>query len=778
VYHKFLKSEVLDVSRKLNSTARKKFSILVLSRLALPSAARYSLSRIKQMSKKSNPKKTDRVSSIYLAMLQLLAITPDHRKQLNNRGFDDTEIERLNYKTFPLSRNALVIRLADVFDNDLSGVPGFWQDERGTWQLAGKPGIIFPVYGIDGEISALKVRVDKPSVPSQKYLLLSSNPKADRVQGVQKYPGGTSAKATCHFPLDRPEKLDVLRITEGEIKADLTTLLSPQYTMAIPGVALWKMAIDAIKELQPAKVLLAWDSDKEEARNVEGITDRAYGGIRDAATYFGAELPKDSEDFFIGKTLASLYHSLKQEGINVAIESWDKEAGKGIDDVFCNGATDKLREWTAEESEEFVKLMLTSGVPGDWIYVVGVKSFYHTKTLIQLDKEQFSDRYAHEQSGNPAHNALTNSAFPKADLPIYLPEAAMTFSDEQGRRLFNLWRRNELEPREGSVAVFLAHMEYLIPEARERAVVLDWMAYNIQFPGKKIHWAVLLQGEQGTGKSYIGWVMRQLLGKNNVSSPTNEVIHEIYTAWQKSCQLVVVEEIMARGRMELMNKLKPIITQDITVVREMHKPAYEQPNCFNLLMFTNHEDSIIIDKTDRRYCVIFSPAKPRGDEYYAALWKETEGAAAAILYWMLKRDLSKFSPKGHAPMTGGKEALIEMSMPPLQSWMAECISHDTWPFQGDIVSAHHLLECLPTPLRNFASSQQLGRALKACGAIQLGQIKLDKGGSIRVWAVKRMTTWLALEAKDWLAEYQKWASASQPGGHGDSFNPMREARPM
>lgn len=729
------------------------------------------------MSKRQPKVSENRVSLIYRHMLSLLPLSDEHRSKLNDRGFDDAQIESLLYKTFPLKRNDLVLRIAEAFENDLTDVPGFWRDDKGEWMLAGKPGIIFPVLSMEGEIVALKVRVDKPATPSQKYLLLSSNPKADRKTGTQKYPNGTAAKATSHFPSGRPKKVKTLRITEGEFKADLATLLASEYTVAIPGVALWKMALPLIKDLGPEEVLLSFDSDKEKARNIEGVTDIAYGE-KTTSNFFGAELPQDSEDFFIGKCLASLYQALKAEGVKVFVEHWDEEAGKGIDDVLCAGATDSLRRWSEEECDNFVQQMLAEGVPGDWIYVLGIKKFIHTKNLIELDKEQFADRYAHEQKGNPAQNALTNSAFPKVDLPVYMPLQPMTYVDEKGRRIFNRWRKNELEPSPGDVTAFLAHMEYLIPEERERGIVYDWMAYCCQFPGSKMHWALLIQGIPGTGKSYLGWVMQQILGANNVSNPTNEVIHEPYTAWQKSCQLVIVEEIMARGRLELMNKLKDKITQPIAVIREMFTPVYEQPNVYNMMMFTNHEDAIIIDKTDRRYCVIFSPAQPKAPDYYKALWKFTAEHAAAILHWMLNRDLSAFEPKGHAPMTGGKAQLIESSQPPLQGWMAEAIANTAWPFLCDLVSASHLIDCVPQNMKNFANPQAIGRTLKALGAVQLGQTKLKSGSSVRLWAVRRQATWENETAENWAFEYEKWGNSSQPGGRAHDINPIRDCKPV
>lgn len=720
--------------------------------------------------------KTDGIDlhAAYLEMLSLLDLTTEHRRKLNDRGLSDAEIDAAGYKTLPASRKELISGMLRK-RKTLFGIPGFYRQENGDWALAGKPGILIPVRARGGKIEAMKVRLDNPGTQSQKYLLLSSNPKTDRKASTQKYPSGTSAKACVHFPLGAPKKIKTIRVTEGELKADIATSLADVYTICIPGVAMWKMAIQVIKDLKAEKVLLGFDSDKSEGRNVEGVTDKAYGN--DYADGKEESVNEGKEDFVVGKHVAAFYTALKKEGVPVVIEDWPLEAGKGIDDVLVSGATDLITEWDSVQSDEFVELMIKSDLPKDWVYIIGIKRFVHSGELTELDKEQYDDRYCHEQNGKPSSNALNNVMFPKCDLPVYLPNKDVLLADQRGRRLFNLWRPGVIQPEEGDVKFFLNHCEYIIPDKAERAILLDWLAYNLQHPGDKIHWAMVLQGSgQGTGKSFFGWMMRQLLGSHNVSLPTNENLHEPYTHWQKACSLVVIEEIMAKGRLELMNKLKPIITQEVTTVREMFKPAYEQANVFNLLMFTNYEDALILDNQDRRYCVIFSPAIPQAPTYYRELFETSATSLGALLHFFLHRDLSQFEPKGHAPMTSGKKTLIELSVPPIQFWMRECIANEAWPFQSDLVSASHLMECLPRGLN--ASQQAIGRALGACGARQVGQVKLSNNSSARLWAVRRIEVWESAEKPALAADFEKWASGAQPGGRPDSYNPLKEQRPV
>src|SRR3546814_2336173 len=88
---------------------------------------------------------------------------------------------------------------------------------------------------------------------------------------------------------------------------------------------------------------------------------------------------------------------------------------------------------------------------------------------------------------------------------------------------------------------------------------------------------------------------------------------------------------MARGRIELVNELKTVITGDVLRIRRMRTDTYEVPNGLNLLCFTNHENAVPIEQGDRRWLTLFSPAKAREPAYYGRLFdllKSDDFAAA------------------------------------------------------------------------------------------------------------------------------------------------------
>jgi hypothetical protein len=396
-----------------------------------------------------------------------------------------------------------------------------------------------------------------------------------------------------------------------------------------------------------------------------------------------------------------------------------------------------------------------------WAHVVETKRFINTETLVELDTEQYNNKFKHKvkKRQTPAELALRDPAFPKYDRQIYAPTRPVCFQ-EKGLRYFNLYRLQiDIRPMKGDVRPFLNHITYLFPSAERQNILLDWLAWNVQRSGEKILYAILMEGAQGTGKSLFGYVMERLLGSYNVSRPSNENLHETFIDWLKHCALVIIEELMTIGRRELANKMKPMITEPNVMIREMYRPAYSQPNVCNFLMFTNHDDAIQITKDDRRYCILRASEKRRPLSHYHDLWEWVKKAEnlSAILYYLRQRDLSKFNPHADAPMTEEKVALIGASAPKLQQWLKARIEEEQYPCDCDLLAVSDLTgDILPPELRGH-SLNEISQILINLGARPLGQINCrDYGsGQRRLYAIRRQRFWAQQKKRNVAAEYAK-----------------------
>jgi hypothetical protein len=204
----------------------------------------------------------DICDAVYRELLDHLFLSYEHATNLKQRGLPDNEIKRRGYKTLPVdpfTRQNIAQRLYRLFGDEVFMVPGIVKRKTQTGReyvtIAGHAGLLIPVRNLKGQIIALKVRLDDAEASGGKYRWITSAKD-----------GGVSAGNPCHVPLPLEgieHAKDVIRVTEGELKADIATVLDPAhiFTVAIPGVNAWQGIISVLEALKPKRVLIAFDKD-------------------------------------------------------------------------------------------------------------------------------------------------------------------------------------------------------------------------------------------------------------------------------------------------------------------------------------------------------------------------------------------------------------------------------------------------------------------------------------------------------------------------------------
>lgn len=255
------------------------------------------------------------IDRIYRRLLELCPITGLHGGALLRRGFTKDEIERRGYGTMPISRDAIIKKMSEQFSAQaLLAMPGFALVD-GVMKLGGASGLIVPVRNVDGMIVALKVRSDKPGKGMPRYSYLSSVGH-----------GGYSPGSPCHVPLGICGSAPVVRITEGELKADVAYAISGVPTISFAGVDNWKSVIPVLKTLAAESVHVSIDAD---CRTNKQVAARLLECVK----------------------------TLRTEGSAVKLETWDIVDGKGIDDLLVSGKQPQIIDGDAALSaaEEIAK---------------------------------------------------------------------------------------------------------------------------------------------------------------------------------------------------------------------------------------------------------------------------------------------------------------------------------------------------------------------------------------------------------------------------------------
>jgi len=239
------------------------------------------------------------LDKVYGALLGRLQLSDDHREALKLRGLSGETIADRGYRSYPRTGRAGIAKeLHAEFGSALLAVPGF-VDAPGVPKLAGSAGLLVPVRNSEGLVVALKVRRDG-ATEGGKYVYLS-NSKYD----------GPGPGAPVHVPLGVRSPAPTVRLTEGELKADIGTGLSGLPTISVPGVTNWRPAIDVLRTLGANTVRLAFDAD--------ALTNS-----------------------HVARALLACAERLRTEGISVELERWSPDLGKGIDDLLAAGKQPEL----------------------------------------------------------------------------------------------------------------------------------------------------------------------------------------------------------------------------------------------------------------------------------------------------------------------------------------------------------------------------------------------------------------------------------------------------
>ncbi len=381
-----------------------------------------------------------------------------------------------------------------------------------------------------------------------------------------------------------------------------------------------------------------------------------------------------------------------------------------------------------------------------WVFVAQAMQFIRRSDCQKYRPEQWKALFASLYPDGEILPAVWKGRIPikKFESLVYLPEEP-EFPDGVAGKRYNIWRKSGVEAKPGDVGPFIEHMAFLFPNEDDCSLVLDYLALLIQRPADKIHFALLIRGAQGTGKSWIGNLMELIIGKPNVVRPSNGEVTSNWTVWMEGAQLAIVEELMMVGRLDLVNKLKTVITDATIRIEEKNCSLYSIPNKLNFLCFTNHYDALKVEHGDRRWLVVFSPATRREPEYYTRLFGYLkDGGAAHVKHWLTQRNI-ELNGHGVAPPTSGKEVMRRMSMGDAESHLLDLFESGSKPFDFDLVRVEDLVSAVPVGMGGKAYLRaRLAKFLREeLSAQQCSRYK--KGDADRpayqLWSIRKHDVW-------------------------------------
>jgi hypothetical protein len=246
---------------------------------------------------------------------------------------------------------------------------------------------------------------------------------------------------------------------------------------------------------------------------------------------------------------------------------------------------------------------------------------------------------------------------------------------------------NHAETTEDPV-VFLDHMDYLIPEPRQREIFLNWLAHKVQHPHLRSYGVCMIaDGAYGTGRSWLKTMMGKVLGGHVNTASLAQLYgkgtsaEQTYNDWMV-CQYVVVEEAKDSGLSKddfyhgyetFKSNCDTSVATDQRINPKYGRTRYEDIY-YNVMIFSNHTDAMCLTEDDRRVYVIDNPTTRLDYDYYDRLQGSLQTQEPQRIYWwLMRRDVSGFD-RIYPEMTPGKQRMIEDTRAPsdaIMEWLRD-----------------------------------------------------------------------------------------------------------
>ncbi len=321
----------------------------------------------------------------------------------------------------------------------------------------------------------------------------------------------------------------------------------------------------------------------------------------------------------------------------------------------------------------------------------------------------------------------------------------------------NDWAGFTIQPAPGNVEPFLRLYRWIFGDER---FPLLWLAHLIQHPGIKMFVSLVVwSNHQGVGKNLLFETIGTLFSPYHFALIGQSEVDDTFTGWIPGTVFVIADEIRASKSDKTSDRLKLWVTGTTLRTHDKGQPKRVVDNLMNLVFLSNHADGMFLNDHDRRFAVYEAVSGPLPEslkrEFLA--WREG-GGSAHLLHYLQNLDIAGFDPKGRAPVTEAKRAMIEASRSDLDRWAHDIISGSI-PLGREIATAEELTSRFMVEyphVRAAPSAAVVGKVLVRMGAHRRdNQVRLSSGRKVRALALLRPDHWKGQPEAAWRTELEK-----------------------
>ena len=297
---------------------------------------------------------------------------------------------------------------------------------------------------------------------------------------------------------------------------------------------------------------------------------------------------------------------------------------------------------------------------------------------------------------------------------------------------FNLWEGLTLTPIKGNWHCVLRHLyRVLCNKDRDKFLyTVKWLAWCLQNPGKRAEVAVIFKGKEGAGKGFIFSQFLKIFGQHGIAIANRKHLTGQFNGHLRHCVFLFADEAYYPGDKEVEGCLKQLITEEYIPIEGKYLQMGPKNNYLHIGMSTNqewvipaHGDSrrFFINEVENTFAKNECPDMIR-NAYFERLWYCMDnGGREAMVYDLLKMDLTDWHPRSNVPMTAEMAKQRRMSLPRLETDLLNMLDEGVFEGEKDrdgyAISAKQLWKLLDelNPDKRKLSSVKKAERIKLLG---------------------------------------------------------------
>lgn len=306
------------------------------------------------------------------------------------------------------------------------------------------------------------------------------------------------------------------------------------------------------------------------------------------------------------------------------------------------------------------------------------------------------------RSDNVGSNAVKSEAFAAfslsavhvcraVSLPAFDPRRAPGEVFEQGgKAVVNTYQPARVARRDGDVGPFLTHLSRLLPDERDRGILLAWMAGVVQYPGVKFLWSPVVVGGKGDGKSALfDKLLSAAVGEQytNVVKPAQMVGK--HATWMLNVIFTLCDDVGKHTTEEWLDDVKTLITGKRQLVEPKGVDTFMSHVCTNIAFTSNHKRGIRSSADERRFAQLWcdSPTPVQTAEFMR--WTDTPAnveAVAGFLAGYAIPDALNPALVMNAPRTSATTQAAEGGADRIDQMLEDAVAEGAQGFRGGLVT--------------------------------------------------------------------------------------------